>query len=63
MLIQYNVKNSGNHWTDPHWWNYLLIHWNDRIRTTVAYFLVMCSWCHGNHCIQKLYEKKKKEPV
>ena len=59
----YIVKNSGNDRIGFDWWNNLLIHWNDRIRTTVASILDVRWWSNGNHTVQKLYSKKKKKLV
>ena len=59
----YIVKNSGNDWIGLNWWNNLLIHWNDGIRTTVASILDVCWRNNSNHTVQKLYSKKKKKFV
>jgi len=47
----YIVKNSGNDRIGLDWWNNLLIHWNDRIRTTVANILDVRWWSNGNHTV------------
>ena len=59
----YIVKNSGNDRIGFDWWNNLLIHWNDRIRITVASILGLCWRNNSNHTVQKLYEKKEKKYV
>jgi len=51
MFVMYIVENSGNDRIGFDWWNNLLIHWNDRIRTTVANILDVRWWSIGNHTV------------